>query len=228
MIKFNFKNPISIITLISFFAIIIISISFLLREFQKLKIEKEDVIRKQQELQQREIYFSTLKEKRKKLEKYQEQLTIINFALPDDAEANIPSLYRFLQTASAEAGLTLVKIDRFIIMPYAERVGLEKTQVSFQVTGLHTAFKAFLVEMDRSARIIKVENISFSSPKEEGLLTFNLKISVHSYKEQLIFPHQKEININFEILRQPIFENLELFPEIKLEEADKEHFLIPF
>lgn len=179
MIKSNFQNPILLISIGCFIATIAISALVLLPRFQDLEIIRKDIVRKQQTLQEERDFFSKIERYKREMNKYQEQLFKVASALPDDAETSLPSLFKFLQINSAQVGLILTEIGSFTISP-VEGKEIKKTQFSFQVIGSYDSFQAFLEILERSARIIKVESISFSEP-EEGLITFDIKVRVHSY-----------------------------------------------
>ena len=181
MTKFNFLNFITIITVACFLGAIFFGAMVSWPRFQEMKKDRENIISLKQALEQRETYFLALKKDKDRLGGYQKQLNKITSALPDDAELNLPCLFRFIQRASAETGLILTEIGPFTISPLEQKPWIKKTQFDFQVKGSYASFKAFLVRLERSARIIKVENISFSSPKEGELFTFDITISVHSY-----------------------------------------------
>ena len=175
MNKSNFLNYVIII--VCFFGVVI----FLWPKFQEMEIVRKNIDTTKQTLEQKKVIFLTLIEYRDKLGKYQEQLTKIAFALPDDIELNLPSLFRFLQKTSAETGLILTKIKPFDISSLEERPEIKKTKFGIQVKGTYVSFKAFLVKLEKSARIIKVENISFFDTEEGELFNFDIIISVYSY-----------------------------------------------
>lgn len=181
MTKSNFQNSIFIITIICFLSTITIGFFLLWPKFQALETTKVSIAPKRQELQEKEKFFLKIEEDRKKIEKHQAQLSKIASALPDDAEISLSSLFRFLQVTSGQTGLILTEISSFAISPI-EGKEIKKTQVSFQVMGSYASLKSFLERLEKSARIIIVENISFSAPEEEGgLFTFNIGIKVYSY-----------------------------------------------
>ena len=181
MNKFNLSNPIFIITAVCFIMAIIFGVRFSMPRFQDIERTREDIIKTEQKLQQRDIHFLRVKEYADKLKEYQKQLNKITSALPDDAELSLPCLFRFIQRASVETGLILTDIGSFTISPLEQKPEIKKTQFGFQVKGPYAAFKTFLIRLERSARIIKVEDVSFSSPDEGELFTFNIIIRVHSY-----------------------------------------------
>ena len=181
MTKFNFLNFITIITVACFLGAIFFGAMVSWPRFQEMKKDRENIISLKQALEQRETYFLALKKDRDRLGGYQKQLSKIAYALPDDAELNLPSIFRFLQRISTETRLTLTEIRPFTITPLEVRPEIKKTQFGFQVTGSYASFQDFLIRLERSARIIKVEEISFSTPDEGELFFFDVAIKVHSY-----------------------------------------------
>ena len=181
MNKFNFQNPIFLITVFSFLAAIAISVFLVWPRFQELEISRKTLSEKELKIQEKQTHFSDIEKKLEGLQEFEEHLVKITDALPDDAQMNIPSLFRFIQITSANVGLTLIEIGPFAILPTTEGAELKKTQFNFQVIGSYVSFKAFLNRLETSARIINVENISFSSPTEGESFTFNLTITVYSY-----------------------------------------------
>ena len=63
-----------------------------------------------------------------------------------------------------------------------EKGEIKETRINFLLVGSYPDFKNFLFILEKSARLIDVENISFALPKEkEGLFNFNITIKVYSY-----------------------------------------------
>jgi Tfp pilus assembly protein PilO len=230
MIKINFQNPIFIIIIISFLAVVFIGIYFLFPRFQDLSIKRKEVATQQQQIAEDEKYFLDLETIRNKLKEYPEQLSLIDSVLFDNMTLALLSLFNFLEITSAETGLILTEIGSFTIVPAAEGKTLKGVEFNFQVMGSYASFKSFLDKLERSAKIIMIENLSFSIPERGELFTFDLKVKTHSYEKPAVFL-RKEIDINklLEILRRPILKELELFPEIELRETGRENpFILPF
>ena len=179
--KFNFLSPLFVSIIISFFIAIAFSLMFLYPALQDMIEAREDVIIRQQVSIEREAHFLRLKKYKQKIDASQEQLDKIDSALPEDAQLALFSLLSFFERTATETGLILTEIGIFAILPPEGRPEIKKTELSFQVKGLYTSFKAFLARLDKSARLIKVKEISFSSPEEGNLFIFNIKIRVHSY-----------------------------------------------
>jgi Tfp pilus assembly protein PilO len=179
MNRLNLLNFIPIIIVACFLLTVIFGVILLWPKFQELKMIEKNIAEKKEELQYQENYFSNLREIKSKLEEYQAEVTKINSALPDDS--SLPSLFNFLQKTSSQSGLVLKGVSPFAVVVSKENPDIKETQFSLQVSGSYSSFKNFLSTLEKSARLIEVENISFSSPKKGNLFTFNLRIKVFSY-----------------------------------------------
>ena len=179
MNKFNLLNSIPIIIVTCLLFSLIFGAGFLWPQRQDLKELQKNIKEKKEEFQQQEQYFSTLSQIKKELEEYDEALSKINSALPDGP--SLPSLFSFLQKASSQSGLISKAIGPFAISFPETSPSIKKIQFSLQVFGPYPSLKNFLSILENSARLIEVENISFSSPKTGTLFTFNLGIVVNSY-----------------------------------------------
>lgn len=181
MNKFNFKNPIFIITTIFFLATVVFGLFLLWPKFQEVRTIRQSIETKKATIQEREAHFLRKEEEARKLQGLEEQLSKIATALPNNAQMSLPPFFRFLQRAGAETGLILGELGSFTIIPAAEGAEIQKIQFSFQAIGSYDSLKAFLKRIEGSARIISVENISFSFVEEGELFTFNLTVTAHSY-----------------------------------------------
>jgi len=179
MNRFNLLNSIPLIIASCFILSLVLGIVLLWPRYQNLKELQESVSQKETEIQQQEQYFSNLSQIEEKIRKYDKELAKINSALPEDP--SLPSLFNFLQKASSQSGLILKGISPFEISLLESSPNLKEIQFSFQVSGPYSSFKDFLSTLENSARLIEVENISFSSPKEGELFNFNLRVKVYSY-----------------------------------------------
>lgn len=156
-------------------------------EALRLKIEEKET-----EIRYLEAYFSNLNQLSQELEGYEVQLSKIGFALPSDSSLALISLINFLQKASSQNGLIFKELGSFsIISPktLTETPGLPETKppseikeihLSFEVAGSYSALKNFLHTLEKSARLIEVENISFVYEEVE-IFSFNFEIKTYSY-----------------------------------------------
>jgi len=175
----NLLNSIPIIIAACLFIVLSFSAVFLYPRYQNLNELRRSLKISEEEVQRQEDYFSNLSQIGTDLEQYKEELAKISSSLPDDP--SLPSLFSFLQKASSQSGLVLRGISPFTISSSEEFPNIKAIQFSLEVVGPYSSFKNFISTLENSSRIIEVENISFSSPKESSLFTFSLRIKVYSY-----------------------------------------------
>lgn len=159
------------------------------KQFAKLS----DVLNlKKRELVELEIYFDKLKTIKEKLEPYQDQLAIIDSALPE--RLSVPEFFLYLQTEAERNGLLLGELKDPTLKESEIKPNLKEIFFDISVTGTYPAFKNFLLSLWQNAKLIEVDSISFSSeekkltgkqPKEElisgRIFNFNLKLKTYGY-----------------------------------------------
>ena len=123
----------------------------------------------------------------KKLDEHQEELTKIDSALPSEFSA--PSLLKFLQKIAPENGLVLTAVSSSLAQPLSQRNDIKEIQSSLSLSGSYSSLKNFLKVLEKSARLIKIDSVSFStSQKKEGetaeiskIFDFQLEVKTYSY-----------------------------------------------
>jgi Tfp pilus assembly protein PilO len=179
MNRFYLLKSIPLVIIISFALVLILGGLILWPRFQDLRLLNRQIGEMQAQLQSQENYFSKLNDTKAEFKTYELELSKIDSALPDDP--SLPSLLNFIQKACSQSGLVLKSISPFASSALEEKTQLQASQTSIQVSGPYSVFKNFLATLENSARLIEVENIAFSSPQEENIINFNLKIKVTSY-----------------------------------------------
>ncbi len=160
-------------------------VNFVLPEYNKLEANKQNVAVKEKELRVLDNYIVNLQNLVAELNNYKVQLSKIDTALPSDP--SLPALFNFFQKMSAKDGLVLKSMN-IVSKPAQDaekKEGEKQVQeiyINIQVAGSYSAFKNLLFSLEKSARLIEVENISFSLDEkgEEGS-SFNLSVKTHSY-----------------------------------------------
>ena len=177
----NYPNYFLIITAACIFLILILGVGLVFPKNKELTILKASIENKQKMLQQEKEYFLGISQAKVELENYSEVLSKIDSALPDNP--SMPSLLNFLQKASSQSGLVLKSISPFTISSSKEStsVNIKQVQISLTVVGSYSSFKNFISILEKSARLIEIENVSFTSSKEGDLFNFNLRVKTHSY-----------------------------------------------
>ena len=179
-------NSAPMITLLALLVVILLGAVILWPKFQELKIIQKNIEEKKAELQSKKEYFSKLNEIKIELGKYEEELSKINSALPENP--SLPTFFNFLQKTSSQTGLVLKEVGAFSVSPSKDFPNLQETTLSLKLLGSYSSFKDFLSTLEKSARLIETENISFSSPEakpgaeeEKEPFAFNLKLKTYSY-----------------------------------------------
>jgi len=183
----------------SFYTLIIFLLSLFLISFlifpkyQKFNSLKKEILEKERELSSQGEYFETLQKTSEELKKYETSLSKIGAALPKNL--SLPELLNFMQKASSQSGLFLKEISPALTAPLEKsapegqaspntvgRGEIKETRINFLLVGSYPDFKNFLFILEKSSRLIDIENVSFSLPKEkEGPSNFAITIKVYSY-----------------------------------------------
>ncbi len=159
-------------------AVILLVAFFLLPTYKKIESFQFEIDQKMAEIRYEEEKISHFNNLLEKLNQYQPELQKVNFALPPDP--SLPALFNFFQKKASENNLTLEEISAFSITPFKEKV----RQINFElkISGSYPAFKEFLLALEKSARIIEIEGVSFSIlSREEAFPVFQLGIKTYSY-----------------------------------------------
>jgi len=157
-------------------------------EYQGFGALRLEVNRRENKLRDREQYLLALKNAAAELKKYDDELSKINSALPLDP--SLPSLFEFLEKTSSQSGLVLRNISSFATNVSKERPGLTETHVDIGISGSYPSFRNFLTVLEKSARLIEIENISISPMTGRSVIppvaaepdfSVSLRIKTHSY-----------------------------------------------
>jgi Tfp pilus assembly protein PilO len=153
---------------------------FLLPTYKEIKSFRFEIEKKEAEIKYQEEKISHLNNLIEKLNQYQPELQKIQAALPPDP--SLPSLFYLLQKKASDSGLTLEEISAFSISPFKEKERIKQINFEIKASGSYQAFKDFLLALEKSARLIEIEELSFSAPiKKETPISYQLKIKTYSY-----------------------------------------------
>jgi len=164
---------------IFFLSALILSAFFTFPKYQEVMNLKSQIEAKRTVLQYKEDRLLQLKDLEEKLEYYKEPLEKLDSALPKDPD--LPNLFNFLEKTALENGLILGEISSFTVSPPKTKEQLGQASVTFSLSGSYSSFKNFLDALEKSARLITLENLSFSSPEEGETFNFDLIIKVSFY-----------------------------------------------
>ena len=176
------KKP--IIIAISLYISLALIIGLVLPRYRELRVVKKEIEEANAKIEKRDKYFSQLRELADQLKKYQEEISKIDSAIP--SEMSVLNMFNFLSETSSQNGLLLkeVALEKSSSSKISSR--LRENYITFNVVGSYPSFKNFLSLLEKSARIIQIENISFSSgsvstKKGEAPTLFKVTIKVNSY-----------------------------------------------
>ncbi len=183
------KNPI-ILTSVVLLIIFLLAFFILMPKYERLNQRTAQLEQDEHDLAILEDYFTNLAETKRKLEKFETELSLIDSALPDSND--MPSVFNFIQTTTEKNGLMLSSVSlsssgsktrTTTATTETETSKVKNNPFSVSVSGSYSAFKNFLSDIEKSARFIGIESISFSSGlyKTGGMLSFNLQMKVYSY-----------------------------------------------
>lgn len=172
--------PRNLIIIVSLSVALVWGIGLVWPKYQDLKSLRAKIKEKNIELQQEEGYFLELQKISQNFQQYSEALSKIDSALPLDP--SIPALFGFLQKRAAQSGLVLKDINFTSTPSNKELQEVKGIKIILSLSGSYSAFKDFLLSLEKSSRLIEIKNISFTSPSEkEKTFTFNLSIVTYSY-----------------------------------------------
>jgi len=155
---------------------------FVLPQYQEFKRLNNQVNQMQTQVLETERYFSNLSQILESLRNYEDSLGKIESALPEDP--NLSALLNFFQKKSSENGLLLKNISTAEGGRREVKKGIlakvEETYLNLSLSGYYLSLKGFLETLEKSSRLIEVENISVDVLREE-LPEYNLLIKVYSF-----------------------------------------------
>ncbi len=180
MSRFNLIDFIPIIIIGLFVFSLILGPTLLWPKYQSLKELQNSINVKKMEIEEQQQYFAEIDAVKARLAQNNEAMAKIDSALPDSID--IPSLLNFVQLACSQSGLVLESISPFTVAAVSGMTNVKEISMSLRVSGSYTALKSFLVVLEKSARLVEAEDISFSSPtNNQDLLSVAFKIKIHSY-----------------------------------------------
>ncbi|NQU82667.1 MAG: type 4a pilus biogenesis protein PilO [Parcubacteria group bacterium] len=183
---------------ILFFIIFLVALYFVVPGYSTVIRLQKQVMDKQIEVQEKQVYSVKLKEIVANLDEYQEFLDKIEKALPYDV--SLPSLLNFFQDKALASGLIMENINP---MDSAEEGAtgvpestegteenvnkkIKETVFRLSLSGSFSSFESFLELLEKSSRLVEVDSISFESGKtseedQETVFEFDLTAKVYSY-----------------------------------------------
>jgi Tfp pilus assembly protein PilO len=165
-----------IITLVFFAAAIGTGIFLLVPRVQEYQELRAEIDRKEIELQYSQEYQLELEKISSELDLHKDALTKIGDSLP--IEFSIPAFYANIQSMSSQSGMVLTSIGETGVR---EGGGVKERSYNISVVGSFPNFKNFLSVLEKSAKLIEIENFAFSSALVEGGGENKLNVGIKTF-----------------------------------------------
>jgi len=174
-------------------------------KYQEFKQKNLSLQQATKALEEKNNYYSKLREISNKLTSYKNEISKIDSALP--VEVSLPFLFSYIEKVSSTNGLVLDSVSSSVSgkgfssenkenrrlnnknneeIKVEAKSGAKVKRVSFSISlsGTYLSFKKFLAEIYKSARLIEVRSIKFSSPAEGDLFKFDLTLETYALSNQ--------------------------------------------
>lgn len=159
---------------------ILVGVLLLWPNYQKLNNLWLQLERKETNLRYTEEYYNELSLLSERLKEFETELSKIDSALP--SQPSLPSFYNFFQKTASENGLILTAIGNFSTTPFKGKEEIKETSVGpIGLSGSYSSLKNFLIALEENSRMIEIENLSFSSPREGEIFDFKIALKIYSY-----------------------------------------------
>ncbi len=142
------------------------------KDFQALD---QKVAEKQRVLESQREYFEQLQNINDRLEGTEESFEKIDSAIPEGRD--LANLMNYFQKSASRSGVIISSVSPALVGSTASKK-VHASQINLVLAGQYPDFKQFLSIIEKSARLIEIENISFSSPEEGNPFKFNISTKV--------------------------------------------------
>ena len=165
-------------TIIAFLISLLVIFILVLPKYRSYVSLGQEVAERTTEFQSQKEYIQKLEEKSEKLQDHQDPILKIESTIPE--KRSLPELLSFFQKTAARSGLIMEQANpAFVASDLPEDV--EITRVNLGLKGNYKGLKSFLQIIEKSARLIEVDNIYFSYPEKGDIFNFNVAVIVYSY-----------------------------------------------
>jgi Tfp pilus assembly protein PilO len=170
-----------------FFASILIFFFIFLPKFEVFLREKRTLDNKKEELFIQEQYFKKLNDLESELAFYDPKLKLMDLMISE--ESIVPSFVYYLNNTSQNNGLFFQEIGSVSKNISKINPEINEIDISFSLSGSYNDFKNFINNLEKSIKIVKINDISISSvPEEEqgetfnpDTLVYNVSITIYYY-----------------------------------------------
>lgn len=144
------------------------------QDFQQLSFELQA---RQQELENKEIFFADLAKVKEDIVQLQESFAKVEAGLPLDPQ--LPRVYDFLQKSAAFSGMSVRNISASIDDQKQELL-MRTIPVAFELTGSFNSIKELISRLNVASRIVTLQSLNISS-LNQATGRFSVSIQLHTY-----------------------------------------------
>lgn len=168
-----------LVIFVNCFIAVIVAIAFVLPQSETLRVLKQDLLQKQIDLKERQDYFEKIKSFSRELSKRSVEMEKINSSLPLE-DYFLPDIFDFLQKTASQNGIVIQDMKPGASQLVLENPQVRKKGITMTASGSYSSFKNFISALEKSARLIQIDSLSFSSPKNKDVFIFNLSFFVNA------------------------------------------------
>ncbi len=128
-------------------------------------------------IQEGEEYYAGLRSLSEKMEQYQDQLSILDSALPK--KVYLLQFYNFFPEICSRQGLLCQEMS-YTSNP-SEESRIQEIPISLSVSGSYSSFINFLNYLQDSVRFFSIESVSLGSSQEDEPFSASLNLKTYSY-----------------------------------------------
>lgn len=161
-------------------ASVVFGLFVVLPRYNSLKSEEAISQSKSTDLAARKSYYNNLTQINDELANYSDDLSKLNEALPKEVSA--PATFDFFQKEAQVSGVVIKSFGDLKSGPSKDHPDLKEYNLTLSVSAPYSALKSFISTLEKSAHVLEVDTISFSSPsKKDSPFTAGLGIKFYSY-----------------------------------------------
>ena len=135
------------------------------------------IFEKEVSLQSQQEYFWELEDVADRIEGQEESLEKIRSAIPNGRD--LANLMNYFQRSASKAGVSMDSISPALVASVKGQK-IRASKINMMISGGYEALKGFLAIVEKSSRLIELENISFQSPNErDDPFSFSISTKVH-------------------------------------------------
>ena len=173
-------------TIGNFLISFVLLFTFALSKYQDFQNYRIELSQRKIDLENRQEYFKNIDYLQAELEKYEPELAKIDSSLPVAPSA--PAMLDFFQKTASQNSLVFKNIEFNKTTIVSERPYLLKKEIAIIVESPYEAFRKFLLDIEKSSRLIQVESLTFSLPETKDIFIFNLVVSINFLPEVKAMP----------------------------------------